>query len=372
MPRVGFVLPLGAALLLQLAATASPAQVEAQFARGLYPRVATGLAALTAPLPFSLGEGGIALVATYVLGDFAVLLRRLWRRSGRRRVVLAAAARRLVLLGGIGYAAFLCAWGLNYRRLPFAETSGLALRPAAVAELAGLTRELVGDANRWREGRSENAAGVFRLAAGRDAAFAAVPAGSRALAASFPALAGPTPRPKAAFASALLSRLGVAGIYLPFTAEPLVNATLPEAELPFSASHEIAHAQGFAREDEANFLGYLACRLHPDLEFRYSGALLAGFYALAALDSVDRPAAREIERLRSEPVRRDIAAIVAWSARYEGPLRQAGERVNDAYLRSQGAREGVRSYGRMVDLLLAERRARTNAVARGQLGVDGG
>ncbi len=363
MPRFGFVLPLGAALLLQLAATAFPAQVEAQFARGLYPRVATGLAALTAPLPFSLGEAGIALVATCVLGAFAALLRRLWRRSGRRRVVLAAAARRLVLLGGIGYAVFLFAWGLNYRRRPFAESGDLTLRPAAAAELVGLARELAADANRWREGRSEDAAGVFRLAAGRDTTFARAPGGSRALAARFPALAGPTPRPKAAFASPILSRLGVAGIYLPFTAEPLVNATLPEAELPFSASHEIAHAQGFAREDEANFVGYLACRLHPDPEFRYSGALIAGFYALAALDFADRSAARKIETLRSEPVRRDIAAIVAWSARYEGPLRQAGERVNDAYLRSQGAREGVRSYGRMVDLLLAESRARTPDVS---------
>jgi hypothetical protein len=31
--------------------------------------------------------------------------------------------------------------------------------------------------------------------------------------------------------------------------------------------------------------------------------------------------------------------------------------VNDAYLKSQGQAQGVRSYGRMVDLLLAERRA---------------
>jgi hypothetical protein len=37
---------------------------------------------------------------------------------------------------------------------------------------------------------------------------------------------------------------------------------------------------------------------------------------------------------------------------------EAQERVNNAYLRSQGQKEGVRTYGRMVDLLLAERRPR--------------
>jgi hypothetical protein len=162
--------------------------------------------------------------------------------------------------------------------------------------------------------------------------------------------------------SPLLSRVGIAGIYIPFTAEPLVNGLLPQAELPFSASHEIAHAQGFAREDEANFVGYLACRGHGDPDFRYSGTLVASFYVMSALAGSDAAAARALEDLRSEAVRRDVAAILAWNARYAGALRDAGEKVNDAYLRSQGAREGVRSYGRMVDLLVAERRPRAGRV----------
>lgn len=358
MPRLAIALPLAAALLLQAAASAFPAQVEAHYARGVYPHLARLLTASTALVPFPLGEPVLAVCAAYALLALARLAGRLRHPSQPRRVLLAAAARRLLLVAGIGYALFLCVWGLNYRRLPFARTSALAMRPAAPSELASLARELVAEANALRAGRSEDATGVFRLAAGRDATLAMVGVGSRALASGFPALAGPTPRPKAALASPLFSRLGIAGIYLPFTAEPLVNATLPEAELPFSAAHEVAHAQGFAREDEANFLGYLACRLHPDLEFRYSGALIAGFHVLAAVDSAQPSAAREIEAQRSQAVRRDVAAIAAWSARYEGPLREAGERVNDAYLRSQGAPEGVRSYGRMVDLLLAERRAR--------------
>jgi len=356
--RLSFWVPLGGALLLQAAAGASPAQVETQYSRGLYPHVARSLAALTASLPFPLGEWLVAIGVAYLLGVLARLARRLLSGPEPRRVVLAAAARRLVLGSGIGYAVFLLVWGLNYQRLPFAQTSGLTTRGASAAELADLARELVLDANRSREGRDEDSAGVFRLAKEHEATFESASTGNRALAARFPALAGPTPRPKGAGVSPILSRLGVAGIYLPFAAEPLVNLTLPEVELPFSASHELAHAQGLAREDEANFVAYLACRLHPDADFRYSGALVAGFYVLAALDAVDRHAAHEREALRSAAVRRDVAAVAAWSARYEGPLREAGERVNDAYLRSQGAREGVRSYGRMVDLLLAERRAR--------------
>ena len=40
-------------------------------------------------------------------------------------------------------------------------------------------------------------------------------------------------------------------------------------------------------------------------------------------------------------------------------------RVNDAYLRAQGQADGVQSYGRMVDLILALRRQAGNLAARG-------
>ena len=167
---------------------------------------------------------------------------------------------------------------------------------------------------------------------------------------------GPSARPKAVFLSPLLSRVGITGIYFPFTGEPNVNTTLPDVELPFSAAHEVAHQRGFAREDEANYVGYLACRLHPDADFRYSGLLAASHYALAALHEVDPTAASRVQAGRSAAVLRDEAAIRAWMERYRGRANEVGRRVNDTYLKAQGQAEGVRSYGRMVDLLLAERR----------------
>jgi hypothetical protein len=159
-----------------------------------------------------------------------------------------------------------------------------------------------------------------------------------------------------------MSWLGLTGIYSPFTSEANVNVDVPAPELPFSASHETAHQRGFAREDEANFAGYLACRLHPDRDFRYAGLLAASVHASNALYAVDRAAARDVEAGRSPAVRRDLEALRAWAARHEGPVARAAEKVNDAYLKSQGAADGVRSYGRMVDLLLAERRAEERAI----------
>ena len=62
---------------------------------------------------------------------------------------------------------------------------------------------------------------------------------------------------------------------------------------------------------------------------------------------------------RSAAVRRDLQALQEWSDRYSGRVSRVSRSINNAYLRSQGQAEGVRSYGRMVDLLIAERRARS-------------
>jgi hypothetical protein len=180
-----------------------------------------------------------------------------------------------------------------------------------------------------------------------------------------PALSG---SPKLAVLSPLLSYLGIGGIFSPFTGEANVNATLPDWDLPFTAEHELAHQHGFAREDEANYVGYLACRDHPDRDFRYSGTFQAGLYALGALARADRAAYARLRVTLAPPLGRDLAALQAWRARYESRLGEVQDRVNDAYLKTQGQRAGIRSYGRMVDLLIAERRG--SAAAGGAAGVD--
>ena len=260
-------------------------------------------------------------------------------------------------MAGTMYLAFLLLWGLNYQRQPFGVSAKLDVRPSSPDELAALGTVLVDEANQARAGLAEDGAGVMRLADGRRSALMRTEAGFRPAASLHPVLAGCPSRPKPLFTSTVFSWLGVTGIYFPFTGEPNVNMTLPDPELPFAAAHEIAHQRGFAREDEANYLGYLACRLHPDPDFRYSGRLAASVYAVNALAALDRKAGERLEARRSPGVRRDLAALVAWAERYRGLAERVSQRVNDAYLRSQGEAQGVRSYGRVVDLLLAERRA---------------
>src|SRR5262249_5696502 len=157
---------------------------------------------------------------------------------------------------------------------------------------------LVEAANRAREGLAEDADGVARVAGGRASVLARAPEGFAEMGRVQPALAGPSAPGKPVLVSAMLSYLGISGIYCPFTGEPNVNMTLPEPDVPFAASHELAHAHGFAREDEANYIAYLACTHHPDADFRYSGYFGASIYAMNALGRADRAAHARLYALR--------------------------------------------------------------------------
>ena len=344
------------ALALHVAALRRPQLVERLYSRGLFPRLAGLLGRAAGALPFALAEPLAILAALSLL----VLLARLGLslRRGPFWPALLEATLTLAFLAGGVYLVFLLVWGFNYHRLPFAALAGLDARPPSPAELSEVAEELVEEANRLRVPLPEDAGGVMRLPGGAREAFTRAPRGFDTAARLHPLLGSPACPPKAAILSPLLSALGISGIYSPFTAEPLVNRELPDPDLPFNAAHELAHALGFAREDEANYLGSLTCRMHPDGDFRYSGALAASAYVLAALAWSDETAAHELHERRTASVRRDLAALEAWSSRHEGWLSRASRRVNDTYLRSQGQEDGLRSYGRFVDLLVAEKRAR--------------
>jgi len=357
------VLLLPLAIGVQWLSGRSPETVEAVYSRAVYPPIVAALSRLSSRLPFSLAEVGLALACLALAGALIWLSRMLLRAKGQRRLVLGRALVLGLFAAGAGYSLFLVTWGLNNQRLPFSRSAGLSVHPSDRAELVALSSSLIDEANRLRDALPEDEHGAMRLEGGTRLALARTTMGVTALTERYPWLPRPAVRPKAAWTSPLLARLGIGGFYSPPTAEANVNVEIPPSDVPFSAAHEAAHQLGFAREDEANYLGYLICRLHPDVDFRYSGVFAASRHTQRALASVDRAESRALESRRSPAVKRDIAALVAWAARYSGPAMRTFNRANDAYLRSQGQRDGVRSYGRMVDLLLAEWRAEQSPTA---------
>lgn len=154
------------------------------------------------------------------------------------------------------------------------------------------------------------------------------------------------------------SYLGISGIYLPWLAESCVNIDTPPQNLPATIAHELAHRQGAAPEDEANFLGILACLNSNDTNVEYSGAFLAFTYLSNALSTADPTGQAELWSGLKPEVIDDLIGVREHYEQYEGPVNDMGEAMNDTYLKVMQQEEGTKSYGKVVDLLIAEYKAK--------------
>lgn len=152
-----------------------------------------------------------------------------------------------------------------------------------------------------------------------------------------------------------MTRFGITGIYSPFTGEANLNTAPPPVFLPFTMCHEMAHQRGYAREDEANFIAYLVCKNHEDAEFRYSGYLMAFQYAMNKLYTYSPEKFQTLRSQISEGIKRDLVANRNFWHQYQDTVAEkVSTKINDTFLKANRQSDGVHSYGRMVDLLIAE------------------
>jgi hypothetical protein len=348
-----------AGIVLQAVASWTPGLVERVYSSGLYPWLSRVMTALTGWFAFSLAEMALIAIGIWVVIVLAATVIQLLLRHRSIRNVLLNGVVKILAATGVIYFSALVLWGLNNHRPTFADSSGLDASPASVVELRAVCEALIEEANALRGQVDVGENGAMRVRGSREDVLERAARGYKDLDRDYagidPRLAG---RPKEVRGSEVMSYLGISGIYAPFTGEPNVNMEIPDTSLPSAASHEMAHQIGFAREDEANFISYLACRNHPDPDFRYSGVFLALGYALGTLAREDRRAFETLYATVDDGVKLDWKTASEFWAGYDTPIGEISSRVNDAYLKSQGQTAGVKSYGRMVDLLIAEHRKR--------------
>ena len=341
---IGRIAVVAAALLVALAPL-PPAAVERLYAGGAYPSLQRALTAAANAVPFSWFD--LAVVALAVAA--AVLLGRGVRRAvaaGWRGAwrPLARALGTLAVIAAGAYLWFVLAWGLNYARAPVDVRLGLPARAVRPAEVDALLARAVDAVN--REAGPAHAAGFPPAGALPPVLVAALHAVERADGRPSPSVPGV---PKVTLLAPFFRAAGVDGMLAPFVLETLLNPDLTPPERPFVLAHEWAHLSGDAPEADASFTGWRAAS-RADAPARYSAALFLLSEAAAQVDeSVRRD---EVARLDEQP-RRDLAAIAARIAagRIQA-VQQASWQAYDRYLKAQGVKEGVRSYSRVVELII--------------------
>ncbi|WP_313339153.1 DUF3810 domain-containing protein [Sedimentibacter sp.] len=322
------------------------------YALNIYPIFAGSISFFTSKVKFSLAEFiiGVLIIGLTAYFFFATIKAVLEKDLNYiKNFVLNIAAAISIM-----YFLFVLFCGINYHRNEFTYYSGLKIKESSTNELINLCEILIKDANESRALLNTGNEGTAELL-DEDYYKTAVRAKDSfdGVAGKYSVLKGSYHAPKPVLFSDIMSYMGITGMFFPYSFEANVNVSVPPYQLPAVMLHELVHLRGFMREDEANFISYLACINSGFDDFYYSGTMLALTYSMNALYGENYEEFARLYATYSEDVKNDLKYSSDYWRMFEGKTAEISNKVNDAYLKANNQKDGVKSYGRMVDLLIA-------------------
>src|SRR5438105_3407479 len=339
------------AILIKLSSFYS-AFIEQFYSNGLYPVISKVQRFLFGWVPFSLGDLIYAFFIVVVLVKTAQVLKILFKRKYNRRYFLEG-LKQIIFFILFLYVFFYLLWGLNYSRKGIAAQLDLRMAKYSLAELDSLTSVLEERLNYY-------AAQV--QPAQRDSFYKKRNLFHESYQAyklahlQYPYLSYEPKSIKPSVFSYAGNILGFEGYYNPFSGEGQVNTTIPVFMQPYVACHEIGHQVGYGKENEANFAGFLACRLHPSAVFRYSVYFDMYNYTINSLFRNDSARAKQYLRALHPQVKKDYDEIKRFFSKYENPIQPFITWIYGKYLKANNQPAGKRTYSEVIAFLIAYQR----------------
>ena len=324
------------------------------YSTNIYPFFVGTVGRITSLLPFSLCE--ILLYTVIILAVVGAVLSviRFIRGKGKRKQIFMRALAVVLNFAVSVFFVFTLFCGINYNRTPFSAVSGFTVETYTAQELADLCVYILKNANDAAQKIETDETLTVNL--DEECKKAMNLLGER-----YDSLSGFYPNAKAVIASEGMSYMRILGMYTPFTIEANYNVNAPDFAKPFTVCHELSHLKGFMREDEANFIAYLACTGSDNIYLQYAGYVYALIYAANALYSAaGADIYNELMSYADEKIIAELRANSAYWKQYETPVATVATSVNDTYLKSQGQSDGKKSYGRFVDLMISYRKMQTS------------
>jgi hypothetical protein len=326
-------------------------RVEEGYSTHFYVYLSRFLRKITGPVPFSLGD--------ILYGIFFIWL--MWKliknvRAIRRRPKYLPLAPRIkykllkfFTICCILYILFNIFWGINYNRLGIASQLGLTMDKYSTQELKDMNCLLIDRINsskqvleKQKERYPSNAALFAMTAAAYDT-----------ISKPYPFLVYRPASIKPALWGWLGNFAGFTGYYNPFTGEAQVNTTVPKFLQPYVACHEAAHQVGYAKEMEANFVGYLAAAASKDTVFHYSVYLDLFMYANRNLFRTDSVSAKLYRQELIPQVNADLEEWRKFSRNHLNPAEPVIRWMYGKFLQGNQQPQGILSYDEVTAFIIA-------------------
>ena len=321
---------------------------ERYYSTGFYPFAAIFFRSVTGWLPFSLGDLLYGAVVIWLLFKAVKGIKALLKQQVSWQSLVNTFSKTLIVLLMI-YVVFNIFWGINYNRRGIAFQLGLTMEKYSAQDLKIVNTILLQKVN------ASKAASLHQgpvILISKEIFKEAAEAYSE-VSKKYSFLEYNTKNIKISLWGWLGNYAGFTGYYNPFTGEAQVNTTIPKFSQPYTACHEIGHQIGYAKEDEANFVGYLAATASKDSAFLYSAYLDLFLYTDRNLYLVDSTAAKELAHQLLPSVKADLKEMRNFNQRHQNPFEPVIRWMYGKYLQSNQQPSGVLSYDEVTGFLIA-------------------
>lgn len=342
----GWIL-IGLALVVKIFSL-QPEHVERYYSQSFYPFIASIYRMAFGWIPFSVGDILYAIAGYYLLKGVLRFIRKLFKKEHSRESLLLT-LRKGVLISLIVYVAFNIGWGLNYNRVPLVQQLKLEVEPYSVDQLSRVVSLLIDSLNAI-DSSGISDIGVLKT---KKTIFTEAIHSYQVLEMNGKSFQYYIPSLKPSMYSYPGNFMGFSGYYNPFTGEAQVNTTIPDFTQPFVACHEIGHQLGYGKEDEANFVGFLAASTATSKTFRYSAYFDMYSYARRELYRRDSSQMKLLHAKLNPKVKNDLIIVREFSKRYENPIESLITLFYAEYLKANEQPQGIKSYNAVVSMLVA-------------------
>ena len=364
--KIWIFIPLVFAALMYFLLPLMPTVTEYVFSRGLFKVVTVPVGFIASLIPISLTEMLVVLSVPLVALIIILTVKKAKSKGkAEKKKVLVKAART-----ACGFLSFACLMymichGANYYREPLEKTMQLDTSQKDAEFLLKVCETLANGAREASENLEQNEDKTTKLSENIVEELSRAGNGYDKLVEEYPFLWTSVFRQKPVLLSEPWSYTHITGMYFPFFAECNVNIAQPDYLIPATAAHESAHSRGIAFENECNFLAFLSCIKSDYPEYRYSGYMEAYTYCANALFAYDLEIWREADKLLTERMRADFAALNDYIYNHSShntgtvvdeivdAVNEVSESANDTFIKVQGVEDGTLSYGRVPELILA-------------------
>jgi len=335
-------------LLIKFAST-QPLWVEENYSKGIYPVISKIQRSIFGWMPFSVGDLFYAFLIIIILVKTWQFFKIIFRKQFTRQYLLTG-LKQVIFFFLFIYVLFYGMWGLNYSRMGIANQLGLDVKAYTKEELDTLITTLqtrlnfcARSSDTLTRDSSHKMQIIFKK--GEEAYLAAAP--------RYPFFNYSPRSIKPSIYSFIGHIVGFTGYYNPFSGEAQINTSVPKFLHPFIVTHEIGHQLGYAKENEANFAGFLASRASNDNDLRYSMYFDMYFYAVREMLRFDIEKTISYRNTLDTLAKKDYRDWINYLRRKKNFVEPLMSKFYDSYLKANNQPLGKETYNHVVAWLIA-------------------